>query len=239
MAMKARAVNKAVKNAVENDGTRRKRRTGATAGPGGAAQPKQRSQAELAIYDRMTRSFEGNFAYHGNCIAHLASEGKGMHVWVFEDGSAIRSVDFSEAILPRNELLQYLPELLLSEYADWVEYGEREEFTLWIAGDDGFEGTPKEAFEKILRKLGPPASPSKKALSLIESGTAYMQSLRIDDQAWDDVERLNKTVERLVACGLIERRAARALVDSAYSLARAAKVCAAGENSGQAGGRAA
>jgi hypothetical protein len=240
MAPRARETKIAVKDAAVNNGTRRKRSTMASAEPSGPRRSKQTSQAEAAVAQKALRKFEGNFVEHENCVAYLA-EGRGRrHFWLFKDGSAIESVDFMESTVPRRDALQWLPELLMFYYENWVEFGDKEEFTLQIAGADGFLGSAKEAFEAILRRLDPPADPSKKALNLIERSTAYMQSLQKEDQtAWQDVEKLQKTVERLVASGLIEARSLRRMIDLAWSVVRVAKARARGEDMGQSGGKAA
>ena len=168
MAPRAPKGNKAAKQ----DGTQRKRPAGADAKPGGSEQPKQMSQAERAYKEQSSGTFDYDLAWHENCVFDLNEAEHGINLYIFADGSAFTWNVSRERSLPREEVLRFLSDALLRDYRDCLE--QEVDFVLWIAGEM-FTGTPKEAFEAILRLLDPPVEPPKRLLGLIEEGIIRIQ----------------------------------------------------------------
>lgn len=199
MASTAREAKKAIKK----DDLQRKRPAGASAMPGGPPPAiGRKSQAEEALKQSSTGKLYYHLHWHKDCVFDLDEDAHGIMLYVFADGSAIHMIEDSERVVPRAELLQCLSLALLEAYDHCVE--REEDFVLWIAGEK-FTGTPKEAFESVLRLLDAPVEPPKRMLGLIEESTVRFQLHHEYAQAaLSDARRLAEAASRLRSSGALD-----------------------------------
>jgi len=201
----------AAKKAVEHDGTQRKRGAGAKAKLDKAEQPKQTSQAEEAFNRWSAGEFPYYLAWHEDCVFDLEEEKHGINLCVFADGSAVRWDDTEQRVLPRCEVFQYLPDVLLAAYHHCIFKDGG--FIVWIEGER-FAGTPKEVFEAILRLLDAPVEPPKRMLGVIDDATKRIESCREHQDALkSDAIAFKKTARHLISSGILDAASLKQAVE--------------------------
>jgi hypothetical protein len=210
MAPRAAKTTKTSRRAAE----RRKRLTGADAKPRGSAQPKQMSQAQKAFNQASAGKFDYDLAWHEDCVFDLDVDEPGILLDVFADGSAVGRWEDEDHVVPRGEELQYISTTLLDAYDYCLDH--KKDFVLWIAGER-FTGTPKEAFEAVLRLLRPSVEAPKRMLALIEERTMRIQlDQEYGKAALSDARMLSEAESRLRSSGAIDDPSIKQLVEELF-----------------------